>query len=102
PANGNYSKVVQYRAADGSMKAIAGDAHSISHRIGNGGMGGQCLPDVIAQIHAIDKYYGTLFASLVGQLDSFTEGDVKLLDNTATVSLQETSDENRQHPHKLH
>jgi len=94
PANGNYSKVVQYRAADGTMKAIASDAHSISHRIGNGGMGGQCIADVIAMIHAIDKYYGTLFANLVGQLDSFAEGDVKLLDNTATVWLQEMSDGN--------
>ncbi len=94
PANGNFSKVVQYQASDGSTKAIAADAHSISHRIGNGGMGGQCIPDVISQIHAIDKYYGTLFANLVGKLDSFTEGDVKLLDNTATVWMQEMSDGN--------
>ena len=45
-------------------------------------------------IHAIDKYYATLFAYLVGRLDSFSEGDVKLLDNTATVWFQEMSDGN--------
>ena len=45
-------------------------------------------------VHAIDKYYATLFAYLVGRLDSFTEGDVKLLDNTATVWFQEMSDGN--------
>jgi hypothetical protein len=94
PANGNFSSVVQYTASDGSMKAIATDAHSISHRIGNAGMGGQCVADAIAQIHAVDKYYATLFAYLVGHLDMFSEGDVKLLDNTATVWIQEMSDGN--------
>jgi hypothetical protein len=94
PANGNFSSVVQYKASDGSMKAISNDAHSISHRIGNAGMGGQCVADAIAMIHAVDKYYASLFAYLVGRLDSFSEGDVKLLDNTATVWIQEMSDGN--------
>ena len=70
------------------------DSHSVSHRIGNAGMGGQCVADAINMIHAIDKYYATLFAYLVGRLDSFSEGDVKLLDNTATVWFQEMSDGN--------
>jgi hypothetical protein len=94
PANGNFSSVVQYKAADGTMKNIPNDAHSISHRIGNAGMGGQCVADAISMIHAVDKYYATLFAYLVGRLDSFSEGDVKLLDNTATVWIQEMSDGN--------
>jgi len=93
PASGRFNDV-QYQAADGSMKALGSDAHSISHRIGNAGMGGQCVADAIAQVHAIDKYYATMFAYLVGRLDMFTEGDVKLLDNTATVWLQEMSDGN--------
>jgi hypothetical protein len=94
PANANLSSVVQYAAADGSMKNVGTDAHSVSHRIGNAGMGGQCVADAIAQIHAIDKYYATQFAYLVGRLDSFSEGDGKLLDNTATVWFQEMSDGN--------
>jgi hypothetical protein len=94
PANANLSAVVQYAAADGSMKSISTDAHSISHRIGNALMGGQCIADAIAQIHAIDKYYATQFAYLVNRLNSFDEGSVKLLDNTATVWFQEMSDGN--------
>jgi hypothetical protein len=94
PANANLSGVVQYTASDGSKKAVGTDAHSISHRIGNAGMGGQCVADAIAQIDAVDKYYANLFAYLVGHLDMFSEGDVKLLDNTATVWIQEMSDGN--------
>jgi hypothetical protein len=94
PANGNFSSVVQYQTSSGSMAKIGNDAHSISHRIGNAGMGGQCVADAIAQIHAVDKFYADRFAYLVGRLDSFSEGDVKLLDNTATVWIQEMSDGN--------
>jgi hypothetical protein len=93
PSSGLYRNV-NYMASDGTMKALSSDAHSISHRIGNAGMGGQCVADAIAMIHAIDKYYATLFAYLVGHLDMFSEGDVKLLDNTATVWFQEMSDGN--------
>ncbi len=94
PANGNFSSVVKYKAADGSMKAIGNDAHSISHRIGNALMGGQCIADALAQIQAVDSFYAEQFAYLVGRLDSFSEGDVKLLDNTATIWMQEMSDGN--------
>jgi len=94
PANGNFSSVVKYKAGDGTMKAIGTDAHSISHRIGNAGMGGQCIADALAQIQAVDSYYASLFAYLVGQLNMFSEGDGKLLDNTATVWIQEMSDGN--------
>jgi hypothetical protein len=106
PANGNFSAAtmknaegmdvpVQY-VSGSTMKNLPSntDAHSISHRIGNAGMGGQCVADAINMIHAIDKYYAYLFSYLVGRLDSFSEGDAKLLDNTATVWFQEMSDGN--------
>ncbi len=85
---------LNYAASDGTMKQLTMDAHSASHRIGNAGQGGQCVADAISMIHAIDKYYAQQFAYLVGKLDSFSEGDVKLLDNTATVWIQEMSDGN--------
>ena len=94
PANGNFSSVVQYKAADGTMKAVAQrrTQHLPPYRQRRHGWSvrRRCDP----QIHAIDKYYATLFAYLVGRLDSFSEGDVKLLDNTATVWIQEMSDGN--------
>ena len=62
---------------------------SLSHRIGNAGMGGACVANAIDMIHAIDKWYAQQFAYLVGRLDSITEGDRKLLDNTATVWFNE-------------
>jgi hypothetical protein len=71
------------------------DSHSISHRIGNAGMGGACVANAIDMIHTIDKFYAGLFAYLVGRLDSFSEGDGKtVLDNSATVWFQELSDGN--------
>ena len=70
------------------------DAHSISHRIGNAGMGGQCVAGAISMIHAIDECYASSSPiSSVGSTAS-AEGDVKLLDNTATVWFQEMSDGN--------
>jgi hypothetical protein len=71
------------------------DSHSISHRIGNAGMGGACVANAIDMIQTIDKWYAELFARLVGRLDSFTEGNGRtVLDNSATVWFQEMSDGN--------
>jgi hypothetical protein len=71
------------------------ESHSVSHRIGNAGMGGACVTNAIDMIHTIDKFYATQFAYLVGRLDGFAEGDGKtVLDNSATVWLQEMSDGN--------
>jgi len=70
------------------------DIHGISHRIGDAGMGGTCLSGVMELIHEIDTYYAAKFAYLVNQLNSFDEGDVKALDNTACVWFQELSDGN--------
>jgi hypothetical protein len=70
------------------------DAHGLSHRIGTAFMGGPCLDGVFDLIAGIDDWYAKQFAYLVGRLNSFDEGDVKLLDNTATVWFQEMSDGN--------
>jgi hypothetical protein len=70
------------------------DSHGISHRTGDANMGGSCVDGVLDMIAEIDDWYAKKFAYLVGQLDSFSEGDVKLLDNTATVWFQEDSDGN--------
>ena len=68
------------------------ESHGLSHRIGNANMGGPCLSGVMDMLHDIDVWYAEQFAYLVGQLDSFSEGDGTLLDNTATVWFQEMSD----------
>lgn len=68
------------------------ESHGLSHRIGNANMGGPCLSGVMDMLHSIDVWYAQQFAYLVGKLDSFSEGDGTLLDNTATVWFQEMSD----------
>src|SRR6185503_9571842 len=70
------------------------ESHSVSHRIGNAGQGGTCVANAVEMVHTIDKYYAQCFAYLVGRLDSFSEGDRTLLDNSATVWFQEMSDGN--------
>ena len=70
------------------------ESHGISHRIGNASMGGACIPNALDQVQAIDAWYAQQFAHLVGRLDSFSEGDRTLLDNSATVWFQEMSDGN--------
>ena len=69
------------------------DSESVSFRTGSeGGVKGSCEPDAIEQILTIDDYYAKKFATLVGQLDAIEEGDVTLLDNSATVWFQQFSD----------
>jgi hypothetical protein len=70
------------------------DSHSVSHRIGNAGMGGTCVDNALDMIATIDSWYAQQFAYFVGRLDSVKEGDQTLLDNTATVWFQEMSDGN--------
>ncbi len=60
--------------------------------IGSAILGGTCVERVNEQFAAIDEWHAQQFASLVGELDSITEGDGKLLDNCATVWFQEFSD----------
>jgi hypothetical protein len=68
------------------------ESHGLSHRIGNANMGGPCVSGVMDMLHDIDVWYAQQFAYLVGQLDSFSEGNGTLLDNTATVWFNELSD----------
>jgi hypothetical protein len=50
------------------------------------------VTDVNDMILTVDRFHAEKFARLVGQLDSISEGDGTLLDNTATVWFQEFSD----------
>jgi hypothetical protein len=70
------------------------ESHSLSHRIGNAGMTGTCVAGVLGMLAEIDDYYARKFAYLVGQLDSFAEGNGTVLDHSATVWFQEMSDGN--------
>ena len=68
------------------------ESASMANRLGNAGMNGPCVTDVIQMIATVDDYYARKFAHLAELLNSFDEGDQKLLDNTATVWFQEFSD----------
>jgi hypothetical protein len=68
--------------------------HSISHRIGNAGMGGTCIANVNDMIETMDRYYAEKFAHLIGTLDGIDEGTGTALDNSAVVWFQEDSDGN--------
>jgi hypothetical protein len=70
------------------------EAHSLSHRIGDAGMSGTCVPGVTDMLLQIDDYYAKKFAHIVGLLNSINEGDGTVLDNTAAVWFQEMSDGN--------
>jgi hypothetical protein len=71
-----------------------GDSHGLSHRIGTADQQGTCVDGVMGMLEDIDRYYAEKFAYLVGQLDSFDEGDGTVLDNSATVWFNELSDGN--------
>lgn len=70
------------------------ESHSLSHRLDNAGMQGNCLPNAVKMLLQVDAYYTQKFAKLVGMLDSIPEGDRTVLDNTATVWFNEMSDGN--------
>jgi hypothetical protein len=70
------------------------ESHSISHRIGNAGMGGTCVDDVNDWLETLDRWHAEKFAYLVGQLDSFDEGNGTVLDNSMTILFNEDSDGN--------
>jgi hypothetical protein len=77
-----------------SNLGLTQESHGLSHRIGSANMGGACVSGVMDMLHKIDLFYAQQFAYLVGKLDGVTEGTGTLLDNTATVWLQEMSDGN--------
>lgn len=68
------------------------DSDILAHRVGASQLAGTCQTSVNNMILTIDRYYAEKFAHLVGQLDSISEGEGTLLDNTATVWFQENSD----------
>ena len=69
------------------------DHHGLSHRTGDLSVGGACgVANVLDMIDQIDQWYAGKYAKLVGLLNSIGEGDGTLLDNTATMWLQELSD----------
>jgi hypothetical protein len=57
-------------------------------------MQGSCLPNAMTMLLKVDGYYTQKFANLVKMLDSISEGDGTVLDNTATVWFNEMSDGN--------
>ena len=73
---------------------LESENHGLSHRIGDAGMTGTCVPGVIDMLVTMDDYYARKFAYLVGQLNSINEGEGTVLDNTACVWFQEMSDGN--------
>jgi hypothetical protein len=67
--------------------------HGLSHRTGDFTVGGACgVANVLDMINQIDQWYAGKYARLVGLFDSIQEGNGTLLDNTATMWLQELSD----------
>jgi hypothetical protein len=71
------------------------ESSNISHRLDNAGMTGICVPNALAMIQTIDKFYASKFAKLVGMLDGIKNGDGStLLDSSAAVWFNEMSDGN--------
>jgi hypothetical protein len=73
--------------------AFVNDHHGLSHRTGDNSVGGACgVDNVLDKINQIDQWLAGKFAKLVGLLDSVSEGNGTMLDNTATMWLSELSD----------
>lgn len=68
------------------------ESTSLANRVGSASSQGTCVPNVIDDLSSIDDYYAQKFAHLIGQLDTFAEGDGTVLDNTAAVWFTDVSD----------
>jgi hypothetical protein len=68
------------------------DTDNMNHRTGSSSLGGTCVENITNELLIIDRYHAAKFAHLVGQLESFPEGEGTLLDNSATVWFQQYSD----------
>jgi hypothetical protein len=76
--------------------------HGLSHRNGDDDTTqGTCLAGVIEQLGAIDRWYAGRYAQLVGLIDSITEGDRTMLDNSAVMWLPELGDGARHQDNNL-
>ena len=63
--------------------------HQLSHRDGgDGAISGNRLPGVDQMVSEIDRWYMTQLASFLDLMDSFTEGDGTLLDNSVVAYIQ--------------
>jgi hypothetical protein len=77
------------------------DHHGLSHRVGSAATSGTCVSGVLDRINEIDLWYAGRYAQLVGLLDSISEGDRTLLDNTACMWLPELADGNAHNNNNL-
>ena len=68
------------------------DSGSLSGRLTDPQLTGTCVPNAIDNLLKIDGYYAQKFANLVQMLDSISENDGTVLDNTIAVWLNENSD----------
>ncbi len=68
------------------------DHHGLSHRNGTNAVGGDPLPGVEDMIWEIDRWYGKRYGKLVSLIDSISEGDGTMLDNSAVMWLPELCD----------
>jgi len=76
--------------------------HGLSHRTGDASVGGACgVEGVLDKIAEIDTWYTSKYAKLVHLLESISEGETSLLDNTATMWLPELSDGNSHNTNNL-
>jgi hypothetical protein len=71
---------------------INADSDNLAHRLNQASMVGPCVANVIDTLRKIDSYYAQKFAKLVGMLDSMSEGDGTVLDNSIAVWMNECSD----------
>jgi hypothetical protein len=70
------------------------DHHGLSHRIGNAGVGGPCVDGVIDMLDQIDLWYASRYVKLVTLINSISEGEATMLDNSAVMWLPELADGN--------
>jgi len=69
------------------------DSATLAHRLDSAEMQGPCVPNAIAMLLTLDRYYAQKFANLVGMLDAIPEGNgTTTLDNSAAVWFSEVSD----------
>lgn len=77
------------------------DHHGLSHRNGSADVGGTCVSGVLDAIAEIDHWYAERYVKLVGLLDSISEGEGTLLDNSAVMWLPELADGNAHNTNNL-
>jgi hypothetical protein len=77
------------------------DHHGLSHRNGSAAVGGTCVAGVLDMIKQIDDWYAGRYVKLVSLIDSISEGDRTMLDNSAVMWLPELADGNAHNNNNL-